>query len=246
MSLPLLRSTAAASALAASIGFTGAAMADGDGATARPPTISVGISLGGSWADRQEEEETELQRHGIVTPWSSLLVIYQPTRYLGLQTGFSYLRKGFGYQELTLGDPNNPDAPIERIEPRTELDYLELPLLLRGSLPLGSRLSAHVVAGPSLSILLAANMDLLTSPVRRDVDITDDADRLDINAVAGIGGEWSLGKAALSLDLTYEHGLTTVDFTGDSPITPGDPPYLSMQNRAVILSVGIRTTTALW
>jgi hypothetical protein len=94
---------------------------------------------------------------------------------------------------------------------RTELDYIELPLLLKYSLPTGG-VRPYLIAGPSLGIRLDATgvSKFGTAPEER-ANLEDDLERTDWGLSAGAGLGTNVGSAYVFAEAVYALGLTNIN-----------------------------------
>ncbi len=99
---------------------------------------------------------------------------------------------------------------------RTTFDYLEVPLLVRLSLPTDGTVRPYALVGPSVGYALSGKLRTsaraLLDFTLSTTDINLEAinyERLHLGLVAGAGVRADLGPAsALFLEARYEHGLT--------------------------------------
>ena len=92
-----------------------------------------------------------------------------------------------------------------------QLRYLELPVLLRATLPRKGRWYGYLVAGPSISYLLGANV----SDFAGTADIKEDFISFDVGGVVGIGGTYEIASRwAASIDVRYAARSRPGDRTG--------------------------------
>ncbi len=94
---------------------------------------------------------------------------------------------------------------------RTELSYLELPLLLKYSLPTaGAR--PYLIAGPSLGLRRSADaVYKFGSDAERREDIEKDFKSTDLSLQAGAGIGVNVGRAYLFAEGLYAFGLTNIN-----------------------------------
>ena len=169
-------------------------------------------TLGGSDVDRADS------RTGIKVRASAILPL---TTSLGLQLGAAYAAKGATEQE-------------DGVDLAFDLDYLEIPLLLRLSPAVAGTLSPHFTIGPTLSFRAACNVSGKAEGFEISVDC-DDAEfadlslkTIDFGAVAGAGLDIATpGSLSVSLDVLYNFGLASISESDD------------VKNRAFSILAGI-------
>jgi len=127
---------------------------------------------------------------------------YDFISWLALHTGVGYSGKGgVGHSEGT--DPvGNPTGTSDDT---WSFNYVEVPLLLRGRMPvLGTK---HVFAelGPMLDFRLSGKFEsTLSGP---EESLTDQMNVFDLGVGAGVGIEFPVGPGRLGLETRYTRGL---------------------------------------
>jgi len=127
---------------------------------------------------------------------------YDFISWLALHTGVGYSGKGgVGHSEGT--DPvGNPTGTSDDT---WSFNYVEVPLLLRGRMPvLGTK---HVFAelGPMLDFRLSGKFEsTLSGP---EESLTDQMNVFDLGVGAGVGIEFPAGPGRLGLETRYTRGL---------------------------------------
>ena len=110
---------------------------------------------------------------------------------------------------------------------KVELDYLDIPLLLRVSSP-AAPVSFHVFAGPSFGVRLRAHSTGTFEGQTSDEDISDQVKRGDVGLVAGAG----LDFGRLTIDGRETWGMSDINKEND--------PELKIKNRVFSVMVGVR------
>lgn len=95
-----------------------------------------------------------------------------------------------------------------------ELDYIQVPLLLRMKLPVQRTVGVHLVAGPSIGVLVSAEGKRQGSTV----DLKSITDSFDIGAALGAGIDIPLQQGGINLEARYTLGLRSIDDVEDSDI----------------------------
>ncbi|MBN2565504.1 MAG: PorT family protein [Candidatus Eisenbacteria bacterium] len=110
------------------------------------------------------------------------------------------------------------------------LDYVEVPMLVKVSLPVGESFVPNLFVGPALGF-----------NVRAESGVGDDFENLeryvsdtDVSIVVGAGFDHQLGGASLVGDIRYEFGLMNVN---DEDAFVGD--VASQKNHGIVAMVGI-------
>jgi hypothetical protein len=139
------------------------------------------------------------QRMGLV---AGLFAVVPMTETFGFQIEGLYSQKGAKADE---GDFEN----------RLELDWFEVPVLARYTIPSSTNTSFHLFAGPSFAFKVRARSIFeFEDEEEEDQDIDDDIRGLDFGLVFGAGVE--IGKFVL--DGRYTHGLNDINDTDDEII----------------------------
>jgi len=84
-----------------------------------------------------------------------------------------------------------------------DLTYVEVPVLLKYSVPMEGMISPNFFVGPSLGILMSAELD--------EVDVKDDLKTMDFGVVVGAGVDFDMGTGKVTLDGRYTLGLMSID-----------------------------------
>jgi hypothetical protein len=109
--------------------------------------------------------------------------------------------------------------------------YLEIPALARIVLPLPGQIEYCAVLGPSLGLLLDADIDL---PDGERVDLESSFKRLDMGIIVGAGIAFDLAsRSKITIDARYNLGLPNIDKTA----APADDDVMT---RAFYFTVGYR------
>ena len=134
--------------------------------------------------------------------------IFPLSANLDLQFGAAYAAKGATEHE----------AGIDLL---LELDYFEIPLLLRLSPSVDGTISPHFTVGPALSFRLkcSASGSAEGFEISGDCDEFGDLDvkSMDFGAMAGAGIDIATsGSLSVSLDLLYNFGLSSISESEDT------------------------------
>jgi hypothetical protein len=148
--------------------------------------------------------------------------------YLALQMELLFAQKGM---KLTVTE-SGITAKVW-----TNINYLEIPLLLKASIPLDP-VFIYANVGPSLGIGLSAK--LATDPdlgLNQTIKFEENGfQRLDFGVVFGGGVGVKLGNGELFLDLRYTLGISDVNNVSDATKEKSD--YESNSNRNIGIAIG--------
>jgi len=87
----------------------------------------------------------------------------------------------------------------------TDLTYIEIPVLIKYTIPMEGMIAPNLFIGPSLGILLSAESN--------DVDIKDATKTTDFGIVFGAGADFDLGTGKVTVDARYNYGFSSIDDT---------------------------------
>jgi hypothetical protein len=121
-------------------------------------------------------------------------------------------------------------ATVEQfgITSRMLLEYLEVPVLARYTMPAFGNSRFFVAGGPSLALRLRARTRASFSGATEEIDISDDVKRRDVGVVAAAG----LETASFVVDGRYTFGFTNLDNDTGTAV--------KFTNRTVSLSLGFK------
>jgi hypothetical protein len=96
-------------------------------------------------------------------------------------------------------------------------NYIEIPLLLKVSMPTEGKIKPSLYVGPGIGILLSSKVS-----DGEEVDLKDYTKSSNISLIAGAAVAYQLEKGAVSLEARYDVGLQTIakngpDDTGTEP-----------------------------
>jgi hypothetical protein len=94
------------------------------------------------------------------------------------------------------------------------LNYFEIPLLLKVDIPIGEKIEPILYAGPALGILMSAREKF----GGQSADIKGLFKTLDIGIVAGAGVAYEIKRGWFLLEARYEIGINTIMDLGDAEL----------------------------
>lgn len=109
-----------------------------------------------------------------------------------------------------------------------ELDYLDVPLLVRVGSRSSGETSFHAFAGPSVGLKLRSNLTATFEGETEDEDIDDDVEAVDFGLVVGAG----LDFGRFTVDGRYAWGLRNV--------LSVEPEEMEIKNRVFSIMAGVR------
>jgi hypothetical protein len=158
-------------------------------------------------------EDTSLDLKRRAAPVGGAFVVLPLTGRFAIQPEFLYARKGASLED---------GARTQDVE----LDYLEIPVLVRWRLPAGT----YATAGPSIGVRLRAHSRTTFGGETDEIDLQDEIEPWDLGLSAGIGVTvWG----RVSVEARYTHGLRNID-------RGGGEDGVRVTTRAVALTAGFR------
>lgn len=115
----------------------------------------------------------------------------------GIETGIYFMQKGF----------ENPQAN-KYIADRIEIDYVEIPLLLKLNYNRANRFSPHLLFGPYLSFMVSSEQVIGEDEIRRDLD--EITRYTDLGWVFGAGVDIVFGNVILDIQLRNSLSFDTL------------------------------------
>lgn len=151
--------------------------------------IKGGLNMANLSGDDVENTEMKMAFGGGI--WMN----YAFTEAFSLQPEVMYMIKG---------------ANIKDLDDGITLNYIDLNILFKYSIPMEGNFAPYLFAGPYLGMLLSAEApDWETGEV---VDIKDETKSMDMGAMLGAGFDYMLeAGGCISLDARYAMGLTAID-----------------------------------
>jgi hypothetical protein len=228
----------------------------GDAAQGRNPRIlaeaSLGLKAGLSLAQHSGIEERAAE-YQVTSSWRGgfalgAFVCFPVTSRFGLQQEVAYVQKG-SRQKIgveILGIPTVLDVTYD-------MDYIEIPVLLRFAWLQGNRSELYSLVGTALSLKVRDHYALdgevsdgdQTIPLRARADMSE-VEMFDYSFVYGTGAEFDLGARGVLVEYRFTIGWNSlamptyayVPFEDDQLLIENDPVPLKNQNHQVM--VGIR------
>jgi hypothetical protein len=190
--------------------------------TASEKFFSGGLKLGAgmSTVSGDEIEGNELQGYGLrVGPNAGGFLTFRIHNNVAIQWEAYFNYKG---------------ANVEGGKFR--LNYVDMPLLVKGILPIGGDIVPNIHVGPMLSHVQISKVELEEGD--RDINLKEDPQAVktfDIGVAAGIGANYKLPVGELSADLRFQQGFANViDLENCGACGAGD----TIKNRSFLLQVG--------
>ena len=138
-----------------------------------------------------------------------------------IQPELLFTMKGSKAEEEVLG---------ETMKVTMKLNYLEIPVLAKLSIPTPGTVKPSLFVGPSLAIKLSGRAKVEYAGESEEADI-EDLKSTDFGLVFGGGVDFALGQGKLTVDARYTLGLTTTR-------EPEDGEEVDVKNGVISIMVG--------
>lgn len=162
-------------------------------------TVKIGLKGGYSSANIYGVGYGRTPRTGLTMATTVVIDLPAELPYkigAGIETGVYYMQKGF----------NEPI--VSKISAKlVEIDYIELPVLIKLNYDRTQRFSPHLIFGPYAGFMIAAER-VLENDERRDMD--DEIRSVDFGGMIGIGVDIALGEVLFDLQLRHAIGFNTL------------------------------------
>lgn len=122
---------------------------------------------------------------------------YAFTELFGIQAEALYMMKGATYEVEFEG---------ETFSANINADYIEIPLLLKVTIPTEGKIKPAIFAGPAFGFLMSAKAE----GEGESTDIKDDLESMDIGILGGAEIGYKMEKGMLFLSASYEVGMQTM------------------------------------
>ncbi len=177
--------------------------------------LKAGLNIANLRGDDMEDWDSKMgfSAGGFIT--------YSINDMFAIQPEVLFTMKGAKYEKELYG---------ETLKQTISLNYLEIPVLAKLSMPTQGSVKPNLFVGPSLAILLSAKVEWEYGVESDELDMKDDTKSIDLGLVFGGGVDFDLGpdKGKLSAEARYTLGLATVD----------DGEEVDMKNSVISLMVG--------
>jgi hypothetical protein len=128
-------------------------------------------------------------------------VTYSINEIFSIQPEVLITMKGAGWEEEVFG---------ETLEVTWTLDYLEIPILAKATIPTQGTVKPNLFVGPALGINLRGKAKAEIAGRTEEEDL-EDLKSTDFGLVFGAGVDFGLPHSAITLDGRYVMGLSTID-----------------------------------
>jgi hypothetical protein len=130
---------------------------------------------------------------------------YMFTEVLGVQPEILFHRKGMTEEYLGVDITWN-------------LDYIEIPLLMKMAFPTESTIRPSFILGPALAFNMDSTIKGEYGGVEEEEDASDITSGTDVGFVGGFNIDFDVGSAIINVDLRGTLGLMTIDEDGEASV----------------------------
>lgn len=128
-------------------------------------------------------------------------ITYNINDMFAIQPELLFTMKGVKAEEEVLG---------ETVKITIKVNYLEIPVLAKLSIPTPGTVKPSLFVGPSLAIKLSSKLKIEYAGESEEEDL-EDLKSTDFGLVFGGGVDFALGQGKLTVDARYTLGLATTD-----------------------------------
>lgn len=177
--------------------------------------VQGGVAFASVGGDDATTASLGFDPQGVTGIVGTVYLNYAFTPIVSFQPGVSFVQKGVEGTESGI--------PVS-----IDIDYFEIPLLLRFDVPSAGSAGVHFLGGPVVSF--EAGCDLTEGPLSASCDDADaEITSTDFGFAAGAGLTFGIGRASLVIDGMYNLGLSSIDDSTDD---------FSFKNRAFTITAG--------
>ncbi len=148
-------------------------------------------------------------------------ITYNINDMFAIQPELLFTMKGVKAEEEVLG---------ETVKVTMKVNYLEIPVLAKLSIPTPGNVRPSLFVGPSLAIKLSSKLKIEYAGESEEEDI-EELKSTDFGLVFGGGIDFGLGRGKLTVDARYTLGLTKVH-------EPEEGEEIDIKNGAISIMVG--------
>ncbi len=184
-------------------------------------TIKGGVSYAKVTNDQFDDSDREM---GFAV---GMAFSYDLVPGISLNPEVLYVQQGGKYEFTMIDEYGMPAGNAEMV---WDLDYIQIPVLARVSLPVVGSVLPTLIAGPALSYNVKKEYTTEGSAgsVTEELDYIKDTD---LSLIFGLGMKLGAGPAGVNLELRYNHGLTDLNDSVDGTA--------KIQNRSLQALVGV-------
>lgn len=146
---------------------------------------------------------------------------------VALQPEVLYIRKGAG--------SSFSDDEIGEFEATTKLDYIEVPVLAKVTLPTAGSLVPSLYAGPYAALAINREVEFEANGESGSEDVSDAVKRFDYGVSFGADVAFTFSGQALTLGARYDLGLANIN---DEELEEDDDQDLTVGNGAFAIMLG--------
>ena len=240
----------AASLVAAVLSLTSLAARGEEPAARRAPTVTVraGLSVSEHYGTKERDQEYDVKSRRRTSVVAGISLHLPVTERFGLQQEVCYVRKG-SRQRIGVEILEVPAV----IDVTYDLDYIEIPVLLRFEWRTSRRPTLYGLSGWALALRVHDHYALRgevsdgteTIPLRADADMRE-VSGFDYGFVYGFGSEFGLAGRDLALEYRFtigwnELGLPTYAYVpfGDEEVLI-ENPVVPLRNQSHWITLGYR------
>lgn len=127
---------------------------------------------------------------------------------------FTYsLSPSLAIQPELLYSMKGSKAEMGIVTEKFKFNYLEIPVLLKFSIPTEGNMTPFLFGGPAISLLMSAKYEVGDGTNNIEIDIKDDLKSMDFGLAFGAGVGVAMDEGILTIEGRYTLGMTVIDDT---------------------------------
>ncbi|MBI4208292.1 MAG: PorT family protein [Deltaproteobacteria bacterium] len=157
--------------------------------------------------------------YGVKLGINPISIVENGTRNISTKLGFAgglsltyHLNRNLAIQPEILYSVRGGEHPLELLDQSykiaADLRYVEFPVLARWDFRYGKDLAPYLLIGPTFNLLTKANVHMEGAPANLQLD--DFVNEREIGLVLNFGVEKKWNPGAITFDLRYERGFTSL------------------------------------
>ena len=178
-------------------GFTLAVTVSGAEAASWHGGMRLGVNSAHMHGDLPEIADPHRQLGPVFGAFAEYEVV--PSVALGVEA--LYVMKGATF----ISQRTDQFEPLREVEVHLRLHYIEVPALVRLSLPLRNGFTPYVIAGPTVALAVRGKVD--DEDIDAHADVSDDLERFDVGVTGGVGARFGAGRTRFGLEARYGTGF---------------------------------------
>lgn len=191
--------------------------------------FKVGFDISAHWSTEEKSDQYSVESHSKNGFLFGAIARFKISNFFKLQSEILYVQKG-SEQDVTI-----PSVPIGTIKVLYDLQYVEIPLVLK-SYPLKGKgaIQPYFSIGPYYAFLLKSTYKLSNIMIGNVEEDMEDLKKNDMGIIFGSGLEFKKKKIEFSINYRYSMGFVDLNL----PTGP-DFPIIELRNNNHMVTYNI-------